>query len=200
MGEIEAQYLKIKCNRLIDRALSLEKELQEKELQLSRLRETKRELERELAENGIADAEPQPGAPEAVREEYVRSRGKEIPEQKEPERQTQKAVEEENRQDKKLSGQKLFEMLQNLSTHIQTQDIVRRPKRHTKTPLYKEFRRKREHMAQEEADREEIGAEEEVVIIYEKSGIGEKLGRILMTAALFAVIGAAVCAAVICLM
>lgn len=196
----------MKCNRLIDRALSLETELREKDRQLLKLRETKKDLEAELAAMGIEDT----GQGLSDEGETTAGRGTaEIPAEVLQQRTEAAQLPEgsgtgEGEQDtKKVSQQKIFDMLQSLSTHIRPPEIRKRqkkPKRHAKMSLYRDFRKKQELLEQEQSDRKEIGAEEEVVIIYEKSGISGKFGGIIRIAALFAVIGAAVCAAVICLM
>ena len=103
-------------------------------------------------------------------------------------------------QDKKLSQQRIFEMLQSVSAHIQPPDIAKRPKKRMKVPLYKDFKKNREQQEQEQIDREAIGADADTVIIYEKSDAGQKIKGILQLVGLIAAVGAAVCGAVIYLM
>ena len=209
MREIEIQYLKTKCNRLIEQAVSLEKRIKETDQLKAQLRATKKELEDELAARGVnvgvleLMAETDAGtaeenATETAAEEYTAYK----PEAAVRNTGTVADVPEEilqESQDKKLSQQRIFEMLQSVSAHIQS-DIAKRPKKRMKVPLYKDFKKNREQQEQEQIDREAIGADADTVIIYEKSDAGQKIKGILQLVGLIAAVGAAVCGAVIYLM
>lgn len=210
MREIEIQYLKTKCNRLIEQAVSLEKRINETDQLNAQLRATKKELEDELAARGVNVGElelmaetdagtAEENATKTATEEYtaynpeatVRNTGTVADA---PEEMLQES------QDKKLSQQRIFEMLQSVSAHIQPPDIAKRPKKRMKVPLYKDFKKNREQQEQEQIDREAIGADADTVIIYEKSDAGQKIKGILQLVGLIAAVGAAVCGAVIYLM
>lgn len=209
MREIEIQYLKTKCNRLIEQAVSLEKRINETDQLNAQLRATKKELEDELAARGVNVGElelmaetdagtAEENATETAAEEYTACK----PEAAVRNTGTVADVPEEilqERQDKKLSQQRIFEMLQSVSAHIQS-DIAKRPKKRMKVPLYKDFKKNREQQEQEQIDREAIGADADTVIIYEKSDAGQKIKGILQLVGLIAAVGAAVCGAVIYLM
>lgn len=209
MGEIEIQYLKIKCNRLIDQAVSLEKKINEADQLNAQLRATKRELESEFAARGI-QPEPVTAAAMGAVGEYATEtviENNAVAQPEEAEYSGTEAViaeetlgEQDEIQDKKLSQQRIFEILQSVSTHIQPPDISKRPKKRMKVPLYKDFRKNREQQEQELTDREEIGANADTVIIYEKSTVGQKIKGIVQLVALILAVGAAVCAAVIYLL
>lgn len=211
MGEIEIQYLKIKCNRLIDQAVSLEKKINEADQLNAQLRATKRELEAEFAARGI-QPEPVTAAAMGAVGEYAAETVIENDAAAQPEaaeysgteavsaEETPGEQDEIQDQDKKLSQQRIFEILQSVSTHIQPPDISKKPKKRMKVPLYKDFRKNREQQEQERTDREEIGANADTVIIYEKSAIGQKIKGIVQLVALILAVGAAVCAAVIYLL
>lgn len=209
MREIEIQYLKTKCNRLIEQAVSLEKRINETDQLNAQLRATKKELEDELAARGVNVGElelmaetdagtAEENATETAAEEYTAYK----PEAAVRNTGTVADVPEEilqESQDKKLSQQRIFEMLQSVSAHIQS-DIAKRPKKRMKVPLYKDFKKNREQQEQEQIDREAIGADADTVIIYEKSDAGQKIKGILQLVGLIAAVGAAVCGAVIYLM
>lgn len=209
MREIEIQYLKTKCNRLIEQAVSLEKRINETDQLNAQLRATKKELEDELAARGVNVGElelmaetdagtTEENATETAAEEYTAYK----PEAAVRNTGTVADVPEEilqESQDKKLSQQRIFEMLQSVSAHIQS-DIAKRPKKRMKVPLYKDFKKNREQQEQEQIDREAIGADADTVIIYEKSDAGQKIKGILQLVGLIAAVGAAVCGAVIYLM
>ena len=209
MREIEIQYLKTKCNRLIEQAVSLEKRINETDQLNAQLRATKKELEDELAARGVNVGElelmaetdagtAEENATETAAEEYTAYK----PEAAVRNTGTAADVPEEilqESQDKKLSQQRIFEMLQSVSAHIQS-DIAKRPKKRMKVPLYKDFKKNREQQEQEQIDREAIGADADTVIIYEKSDAGQKIKGILQLVGLIAAVGAAVCGAVIYLM
>lgn len=209
MREIEIQYLKTKCNRLIEQAVSLEKRINETDQLNTQLRATKKELEDELAARGVNVGElelmaetdagtAEENATETAAEEYTAYK----PEAAVRNTGTVADVPEEilqESQDKKLSQQRIFEMLQSVSAHIQS-DIAKRPKKRMKVPLYKDFKKNREQQEQEQIDREAIGADADTVIIYEKSDAGQKIKGILQLVGLIAAVGAAVCGAVIYLM
>lgn len=209
MGEIEIQYLKIKCNRLIDQAVSLEKKINEADQLNAQLRATKRELESEFAARGI-QPEPLTAAAMGAVGEYATEtviENNAVAQPEEAEYSGTEAViaeetlgEQDEIQDKKLSQQRIFEILQSVSTHIQPPEISKRPKKRMKVPLYKDFRKNREQQEQELTDREEIGANADTVIIYEKSTVGQKIKGIVQLVALILAVGAAVCAAVIYLL
>ncbi len=209
LREIEIQYLKTKCNRLIEQAVSLEKRINETDQLNAQLRATKKELEDELAARGVNVGElelmaetdagtAEENATETAAEEYTAYK----PEAAVRNTGTVADVPEEilqESQDKKLSQQRIFEMLQSVSAHIQS-DIAKRPKKRMKVPLYKDFKKNREQQEQEQIDREAIGADADTVIIYEKSDAGQKIKGILQLVGLIAAVGAAVCGAVIYLM
>lgn len=209
LREIEIQYLKTKCNRLIEQAVSLEKRINETDQLNTQLRATKKELEDELAARGVNVGElelmaetdagtAEENATETAAEEYTAYK----PEAAVRNTGTVADVPEEilqESQDKKLSQQRIFEMLQSVSAHIQS-DIAKRPKKRMKVPLYKDFKKNREQQEQEQIDREAIGADADTVIIYEKSDAGQKIKGILQLVGLIAAVGAAVCGAVIYLM
>ena len=205
LREIEIQYLKTKCNRLIEQAVSLEKRINETDQLNAQLRATKKELEDELAARGVnvgeleLMAETDAGTAE---ENATKTATEEYPETTVRNTGTVADVPEEilqESQDKKLSQQRIFEMLQSVSAHIQS-DIAKRPKKRMKVPLYKDFKKNREQQEQEQIDREAIGADADTVIIYEKSDAGQKIKGILQLVGLIAAVGAAVCGAVIYLM
>lgn len=210
MREIEIQYLKTKCNRLIEQAMSLEKRIGEADQLNTQLRATKKELETELAAKGVNVAELElipeavTGATEgnatetAAEELAVYNTGADVG-SNEADAARLKETQTED-QDKKLSQQRIFEMLQNVSAHIQPPDISPKPKKRMKVPLYKDFKKNCEQQEQERIDREEIGVQAGTVIIYEKSAAGQKIKGILQLVGLIAAVGAAVCAAVIYLM
>ena len=210
MREIEIQYLKTKCNRLIEQAMSLEKKISEADQLNAQLRATKKELEAELAAKGVNAAEMEliPEAATRVAEEKVTETATEDfaayntgadAGSNEADAATPKERQEEN-QGRKLSQQRIFEMLQNVSAHIQPPDISPKPKKRMKVPLYKDFKKNCEQQEQERIDREEIGVQAGTVIIYEKSAAGQKIKGILQLVGLIAAVGATVCAAVTYLM
>ena len=210
LREIEIQYLKTKCNRLIEQAMSLEKRISETDQLNAQLRAAKKELEAELAAKGVnvADLELIPeaatgttegNATETAAEEHAVYNAETSAGSNEVDAVRLKETQTEN-QDKKLSQQRIFEMLRNVSVHIQPPDIASKPKKRMKVPLYKDFKKNCEQQEQERMDRDEIGAQAGTVIIYEKSAAGQKIKGILQLAGLIAAVGAAVCAAVIYLM
>lgn len=210
MREIEIQYLKTKCNRLIEQAVSLEKKINETDQLNAQLRATKKELEDELAARGVKAeelelmAETDAGTAEenatgTAAEEYTAYNPEATAGSTGIEADTSEEMLQES-QDKKLSQQRIFEMLQSVSAHIQPPDIAKRPKKRMKVPLYKDFKKNREQQEQEQIDREAIGADADTVIIYEKSDAGQKIKGILQLAGLIAAVGVAVCGAVIYLM
>ncbi len=76
MGEAEIRFLKMKCNKLIDKALQLENEIRDKDNIIKQLQETKKELQlsiqeqkdKQLQEKQLEDIKIQTIIPEIVKD------------------------------------------------------------------------------------------------------------------------------------